>query len=200
MTDAVTTAMAPETFKLDDFLAGVAYPTEEVTIHLDAFTANEKLKALAKKDELERKLAKLKDSKAPRTLDEKTVSFEDVAEIQEVIDGLNEKLEASGLTFSMRGMEPAIVQEITKRHFVTAEDEENPDKNIARDNELIAKSIIKVTNAQGQVDEHVFTADEVNHWRGKLLDGEFLKLVQAVAKVNLNGALFSVAVDAPFPS
>jgi hypothetical protein len=199
-TDAVTAAMQPDTFKLDDFLADIAYPVETVTIHLDAYTANEKLKVLERKDELEKQAARAREAKknAPRTINEADTTFEEIEKVQAEIDALNSKLEESALTFHMRGMEPGIVDSITKSFFTEPGDEENPDKNTARDNELIAKSIIKVVNAKGAVDEHVFTAEEVALWRTKLLPGEFLKLVQSVARVNLNGALFSFAVDAPF--
>jgi len=202
LTDSVTDALAPTSFKLDDFLGGIAYPVEQVVIHLDAYAANEKLKAVKFLDELEAKYAKqLKDSdKQERTIGEvDEITAEDLDAANNAIAEWNDKLEATSITFYLRGMAPSIVEEISKQYFVTPEDENDPQKNRDRDNELIAKSIIKAVNSAGGVDEHVFTAAEVEGYRGKLLEGEFLKLVQAVAQVNLNGALFNQAVDAPFP-
>lgn len=202
MTDPVADAIAPTSFKLDDFLSGIAYPVEQVTIHLDAFAANEKLKAVRFLDELELKYAKqLKDAeKKERTIGEvDEITSEDLETANNAVIEWNEKLENTSIIFHLRGMAPEIVEEITSNYFITPEDQEDPQKNRDRDNELIAKSIIKVTNNAGAADEHVFTAEEVERYRGKLLEGEFLKLVQAVAQVNLNGALFNQAVDAPFP-
>lgn len=210
MNDAVEAAKAPGVFSLDKFLIDLAYPEETVVVHTDAFAVNELLKLREERDALEAKLAAaLKSNSGKRTT--RTVGGEDegaqaditaeLEALQAKIDEWIERVDSSALTFELRGMPPRIVEAITSKHFTDPKaDYTGTPEEQARDYELIAKSVVAVTNADGAEDRTAFDPDRVKELRGALLSEEYYKIVAGVAHVNLNGALFDQATDASFLS
>lgn len=212
MSNPIDDAKAPGVFSLDKFLADVAYPEEEVTLFTDAYSVNELIKLRAKRDELISHAENLNNAPddGPRTIagnDEGPVSklkkelFETQAELEKKIDELDDKVASSAITFHLRGMPQRIVEEITKKHFLDpSKDYSGTPEEEARDLELIAHSIVKVVDANGNEDTTPMTVERVIAVRGAVLPDEYLRLIKYVAHVNLNGALFEAATDASFLS
>jgi hypothetical protein len=212
LTETIDTAKAPGVFSLDKFLSDTAYPEEDVTLFTNAHAVNELIKLRVDYRELEDKLAAANKNKRDKNRTERTVGGETFGDsqlreamedklkaLQEQIDVLDDEVAQSALTFKLRGMPPEIVEEVTNKHFVDpTKDYTGTPEEQERDFELIARSVVNVTNANGGVDSHAFAADDIKKIKGRVLGGEYLRLVQMVAHVNLNGALFDQAVDASF--
>ena len=211
MSDTVEAAKAPGVFSLDQFLAGVAYPVEEVTVFTDAFSVNELLKLRGQRAEAEGKLAKAEQAKRSAKKEQRTISGdaeptpvvdpETLEALQDDIDKLDAQVAKSALHFKLRGMPPHIVEAVTKKHFTDPKKEyENTPEESARDYELVAKTIIGVTDVDGNTATEEITPEYVEKLKGALLSDEYGKIIRQVAHVNLNGALFDEATDASFLS
>jgi hypothetical protein len=173
--DTVEAAQAPETFDVLAFVEQTAYPTQRVVVFQDAKSADEYVKLVAERIELDK-------------------AGEDTAELDAKVTELGEKISASSIVFDLRGMPPGIVQEILK----VPEGEDESLHELDRDNNLIAKTIIKVSNAKGAVDPSPVSAETVAKLRSFLKEGEFGKLVKAASEVNFNAMVFDQATDAGF--
>ncbi len=171
--DTVETATAQGTFSVLSFVQETAYPEGEVKIYTDVAGAKELLRANA-----ERQLLETKD-------------MEKAEELTPRIEELTKRIEATALTFHLKGFPPGVVQDMMTAHN-TPEDEN------AADAHLIAKAIVKVTNPDGAVDDHYWTAEEVNQLRANIAEGQWSALLSAVGDVLFNAAVFNTAVDAGF--
>lgn len=210
MTDPIEAAKAPGVFNLENFLVNASYPVEEITIHVNAFAVNEKLKALKEAAALETRIAHaVKDERADQKRTTRTVSgdagktsstalVEERDALQSVIEKWDAEVAKSALTLQLRGMPPYVVEAITTKHFSDKKkDYSGEPEETARDNELIAKSIIKMIDPDGNETTEV-TPENIDALRNSLLEGEFGKIINATAHVNLNGVLFDQATDASF--
>lgn len=183
MDTAIAEAQSPETFDVLSFLEQTAYPTETVVVHQDVKSADSYIKLHAQLQELEK---------------EENTDLDAVNSLSDEITALGEKIKKSAIVFTLRGMPPGIVQQIVSPVGLDPE-LDTPQAAIDRDNELIARSIISVSNANGVKDETVWDAKKVAKLRTFLKEGEFGKLVKGVADVNFNAAIFDQATDAGFP-
>lgn len=174
---AVENAQSRGNFSVLAFIEQTAYPTSEVTLFQDVKSADEYVKSVNKRFELEK-------------------AKEDTTELDAQIEALGQKVSDSALIFELRGMPPGVSQRITSPEGSTDNDSDAIVR--ARDNELIAKTIVRVKNAKGEYDEHLWEAEDVNKLREFLKEGEFGKLVNGVVKVNFNAAIFDEATDAGF--
>lgn len=205
---------APGTFSLDKFLVDAAYPTETVTVFTDAYSVNEYLKLQVERDRVNDKIKDAEESNRIAAREhQRTVGGDTGPELVDTSDLVilvneleakmaewDDKVAKSGLVFEVRGMPPAIVELISSKYFTDRKkDYANTPEEDARDFELVAKSIIKVTGPDGS-ESTTFYVDDVKLLKGKLVDGQYMKLIAAVAHVNLNGALFDQATDASFLS
>jgi hypothetical protein len=172
---AVEAALAPDTFDVLAFVENTAYPVEHVTLFTDITAAREYTELSAQRQERE-------DAETDAEADE----------IEDKLAALAAKLKATSLTFELRGFPPGIVDRIMKEHAT----EENP---AGADNELVAKAIISVTNGSGAKDARLWDAEMVARLKDNVAEGEFLKLLGAVANVIFNAAVFKQATDAGFP-
>jgi replicative DNA helicase len=175
-TDAITQAQAPDVFDVLSFIEGTAYPTESVKVYTDVRSADELLKANAKRLEM----------------DEATET-QDYTEIDAKIADLTEKVRKSVIVFELRGMPPGIVQEIYNVSETTDDEAQR-----TAENKLIASTIVSVSNIDGAKDSRLWDEDAVEKFRRFLKEGEFAKLVKGVVNVNFNAAVFDQAVDAGF--
>jgi hypothetical protein len=103
-----------------------------------------------------------------------------------------ETLTNTSLLFTVRGLEPGIVQDIYSA--------EGDEADVNKENVLIAKSIVSVKTGGGANVSTVWDADAVGKLRRKLPLSEITKLIGEVVEVNFDSALFDNAVDAGFPS
>jgi hypothetical protein len=209
--DAVSEAKTPGTFSLDKFLVDVAYPVENITVYTNAKAANELVNVRQARYDYEAGIAAAaKLANNQRTVGDDGYAVTSNAEIEAMqasfeskINALLDELKDSALHIELRGMAPEIVDIITEKYFTDKSKDYSgsPEEN-DRDHELIAKSIIKISDANGNVaapaSGNVYDTDDVERLHGRLLAFEYYKIVQATAKVNLNAALFDQATDASF--
>jgi hypothetical protein len=160
-----------ETFDVLSFIQQTHYPESKVVLFQDANSAFRYTKIVDKRVPLDKEGA-------------------DTTDIDKQIDELGDKIRKSSIIVHLKGMPPGIVQEIMGKE---ADD-------TAKDNELIALTITKVTNHEGVEDTRTWDDAAVAQLRKFLKEGEFRKLVQEVAEVNLNAAIFDQATDAGFSS
>jgi hypothetical protein len=179
---AVEAAKAPETFDILSFIEATAYPTETVTVFGAPKEATEYVRLVQERSVLDAIEKKTKEDTAK------------IAELTQQLEPLAEVISKSAMIFTLRGMPPGIVQQIIE----VPEGEEESVGAIDRDNDLVAKSIIKVTNAAGVEDTRVWDKDSVAKLRFYLKEGEFGKLATGVGSVNFNAMVFDQATDAGF--
>lgn len=183
-TTAVETAQAPSTFDVLSFVEATAYPTDTVVLYADVKSAAE--------------YVRLVNERAKEEATTKNGSFESdyQAERDAEIEKLGEKIKASSIVFDLRGMPPGIVQELIK---MPEGETDSAESEQARDDKLIAATIIDIKNAEGVSDNRgVYTQEDVAKLRAFLKEGEFGKLVKAVGEVNFNAMVFDQATDAGF--
>lgn len=174
-THIIDQAQAQGTFDVLDFISGTAYPTQTVTLFTDAKAATDLLLANEER--------KTKELEGPTD------------DLDGLIETLTAKVQASVITFELRGMPPGIVEEI-----YPADEESDPTVLKGRENKLIAHTIVRVKNHAGVTDARVWDEDAVQKLRTFLKEGEFAKLTTAVAGVNFNAIVFDQATDAGFLS
>lgn len=182
--EALENAQSRGTFSVLAFIEQTAYPTTEVTVFQDVKSADEYIKAINKRHELEQLSSSDGSAEA------------DLAKHDEYVAELGAKLAASALIFELRGMPPGVTKAITDPPGSSDDDSEELQRQ--RDNELIAKTIISVKNSKGEVDDHLWVAEDIQRLRDFLKEGEFGKLIKGVVEVNFNAAIFDQATDAGF--
>lgn len=188
MTDLEQTivgAQAPEIFNVFAFLDETVYPTEDVTLYRDVVSAK-KYVELASKYKVEEDKLKPDDGGAIKP----TAEMLDWHDEQKK---LVEKINASAMTFTLRGLPPYEVEAIV------GDDAPKGEYPNFQDHTLIARSIVTVKSADGKIDQHTWTDGEVSKLRGLLTGGEFGKLIVGTSSVNFTAAVFNQATDAGFP-
>ena len=207
MNDAVETAKSPGVFDLNKFLSDTSYPVQDVTVHGDGYAVNEKLKVMERIIELQEQIKSAETiAKAKqRTLGEEVPVdpklTEALAELEVKITEWDAVIDASAITFTLQGMPPEIVEQISAKYFIDPKrDYTNSEEENNRDYEIMARTVIKITDFQGNVSTSVYAPEDMAALRKRLLEGEYNKLVQGVSRVTLNGALFEIAADASFLS
>lgn len=183
----VETAQAKGTFSVLDAAKGRAYPEDDTTVYLDSAAAYEF-------HAIETALADEKDAKTKAALDKKRTA-------------LKAKVEASALTFHLRGVAPGFVQALLTKAtaLFPPTNDENQDypENAAQrvrwfENALWVEHIVSATNAAGEVDEHRWTVDEIEELRN-LIPGETEeKIMELVNNLSFAAAYFDAVVSADF--
>lgn len=173
----VEKAQAKGNFNLADFIKGRGYPEDSVEVYFDVASAYE--------------ISKLNDQLVLIDDPEKAKPIEDA------IRELEKKVLASRLKFNMRGIDQKQVESIEAK-----EKETNPQEGDAWYVDyicaLIAANIVSIENADGDVDERVFTKDDVVALRGSLTGDSWEKLVSTMQKLTLATGYFKGLSDAGF--
>lgn len=183
--DTVETAQSKGTFDLLSFVKDTAYPTKDVVVYQDAEAADKYVVLVEQRLEFDKNKNTVESDK-----------------LTEEIDKLGKRIADSAITFKLRGLPPTIANEIVSKNKFEDDDasEDAVAARVRSDNELIARTIIAVTNASGESDSRVLHGDDIAVLRGYLKEGEFKKIVQGVINVNFNAAVFDRATDAGFSS
>jgi hypothetical protein len=185
--DAVEKATDKSTFSLVEAIKGRGYPTEEVTVYLNADAAYN----LAEVNELLTKLAQgeKQDTEAYDNLDA-------------VAQQLAQELRDSEVTFYLRGISPGELQKITKkvRKQADADGLDEDEISLALTDAWIAPHIIKTEDANGNVEERLYAPEDVTLLRDLLPQTEWLKLDTAINKLSFSSAYFDQVADAGFLS
>lgn len=175
--DLVNKAQSKGTFSLANAIKGVAYPTENLEIFLDIESAYE--------------LSKLNDKLL------QTTDLKDTEPLEAKARELADKVMASKLVFKMRGVDQRHQELIEKKS--KGENSEHTDETwINYMCALVAANIISVENADGEVDEHVFTVEEVLDLRASLPAESWGQIIATMQKLTLATGYFKGMTDAGF--
>jgi hypothetical protein len=170
-------------FNLSEVIKGRGYPTKDVTIYLDGESA-------FRLAEINNRLSEF-------------IGEEEEAELNEEAVALSAKIRESALTFTMRGVSQKIVDKVMSDANAKYP---NRESNIEDNNAwiryyvaaLVAQNIIRVTDATGNVDEHVFTPEELMDLREELSRDAWDVLADTMQKLTLASGYFDQLTDAGF--
>lgn len=191
--DALNQALDQESFDVLEYVTGDLTPRKKVTVYTNA-EAGYRLDEL-----LERERASQSEGDGLSIADE--VEWVD----EEEVKALREQIEASALTFHLKGLAPkareAVQKELQAKHNFSddAADEVKQAYFEEFTSTLIAKSIERVTNAKGASDTS-WSPLKVATLRGRINGVEFGRLDEAVFDINTDSDLYSRAVNADFLS
>lgn len=188
---AVENAISEDEFDALAFFSGQALPEDTVTVYADAATAYRLAMLRAKQEERR----ELEESEGISLTDE--IEWVDPDEV----DALKATLRKSAVTFHLRALAPAARDAIEKKVRATypyVEGAENSEYNEAFNGNLIADTIIAVTNAAGKVDKNKWDAARAVAFGKAAQPSEFSKLMGAVFNVNYIGNAIDLAVNADF--
>jgi len=189
------TALDQETFDVLDFVTGDLTPEDTVVIYTDA-TAGYALDRLA---EAEKEQAKRGETEGLGIADE--LVWVDPDEV----DALKAKIEASALTFKLKGLAPALKKalraNLVAKHNFKEDASFDESEGFYRDftHELIARSIVEARTSTGKVDK-TWTVEKISKLEGRIHPTEFARLDRAVFAVSSDAELFDLAVSADFLS
>lgn len=181
----VETSQSQGVFNLTDVVKGRGYPTKEATIYLDSESAFE--------------LAELNDL-MNEYIDEETLAQSELKAAE-----LAEKIKKSAVTFVMRGVSQKIVEDVIKKTNAKYPPEagrreatDDPDWVKYYIASLVAQNIVKAINAEGKVDERVFTTEEMLEMRELIAADSWNILVENMQKLTLASGYFEQLTDAGF--
>ena len=211
--DYVEELKSEETFDLSAALRKASYPTDDITIYLDgekAYDLEDKLQELSRlgHESAARSAANsggIVDDPEKEEYDTKIAAVE--AEVKELVKEITD----SALTFKLRGLAPKQWRLIAKswerkiRPETKAEidvleaDRERDDKTNA---EILAKSIVSVTDAQGRVSKGAHTLEQIEELHDTVISEEFSKLLTLANRLTFANGQFNsvIASDAAFLS
>lgn len=182
VTDLVQEAQKKGKFSLADAIKGRAFPESSVDVYLDAGSAYE-FKLLQEQ-------VKSIDGGSP----------EHEAALSRM-EELAESIKQSKLTFHMRGVGQGIVEKATR-----LANKKYPKADTSEENEwiayylcmLVSENIVKVTDADGNVDDSKFNVDEVLQLREIMPVDSWEVLIDTMQKLTLASSYFEAVTDAGF--
>ncbi|ALY08451.1 tail assembly chaperone [Arthrobacter phage Thunderclap] len=190
----MVTAMREEKpFSALDAIREVKYPTGKTRVYTNGELAGELEEAYE-----DRRLAQADGALASAELNEAEAKIEQ----------LEKQIKSSALTFHMRGVPPKVKRLIAKEGARKFKIEKSDDEQTANDKltqqneyityELIRHSIVKVEDANGGVDTHGWTADEIRTLDEVMIESEFGKIDELCAKLSSAAHVFNESLDADF--
>lgn len=181
--ELVKEAQKQGTFNLADVIKGRGYPSKEVTVYTDVETAFKLI-------EIEEKL------------NESAEDIDAYNKLEEEAKALAELVQKSKLVFTMRGVNQAMVEHIdaaTVEEFGRADElEDTTEWTKHKIAALVASNIVRVTDSEGNVDERLFTKDDVLEIRGLLPVDSWHLLVSTMQKLTLASGFFDGLTDSGF--
>lgn len=183
--ELVKEARKPGKFNLVDVIKDRAFPEREVDVYTNADAAfklvelDEQMKAIVGIDQ------------------EKYDALEEEAQV------LAEELQKSKLSFLMRGVGQGVIEEVTEKantlyNNPDAEDHDSEGWFRFYVTALIASNVVRVTDAEGNVDERQFTVDEMMEIRNNIPADAWAVLVNTMQKLTLASGYFKGLTDAGF--
>lgn len=173
----VKDAQSKGKFNLAEVVKGRGFPEDVIDIYLDVESAYE--------------LSKLNSELVTIT------DLDEAAPLEARAAELADKIVKSKLTFHLRGVSQKVVEIIEAKAKADRSDE---DDNYILEyfSRLIAASIVKVVDADGNEDDHVFEFGEIDELRGMLPSESWERLVATVQKLTLASGYFRGLTDAGF--
>lgn len=184
-------ALNEESFDVFEFVAGTATPSDTVTLYTNAHAAVriEKIK-LAEKNRVERAKAGVDQYSIADDIED------DYQESEEELEELVESLKSSGLKFELKGLAPKALDALEKSVKAKTKEDEDFYTNLMP--EIVARSIVKVTDAKGRVNSTKWAAEKIEQLGKELYPSEYMKLTNEVARLNYVAAVFDTSVTADF--
>ena len=183
--ELVRDAQKPGVFNLAEVIKGRGYPQKDVTIYVDAASAFELVEA-------EDRLSELKEGSKEHT------------ELLAKVNQLAETVKASALTFTMRGVNQGVVEAVNEKANAIYKVADAELEDISADwfkyyvTSLVATNVVKVTDSDGNVDEHDFTYEEMLEIRNNVPSDSWAVLVDTMQKLTLASGYFKGMTDAGF--
>lgn len=169
-----------KTFDVLAAAKGASYPDKEVVIYTDQRSAH-------RISELEKEIADLGTDQVSR-----------IEELEVEIAELRERILETALTFYLVGISPAEQERISDALKVIEEEQGTEARNREAMYLYIAQHIVRVTNAEGAVDESPWDSVKVDTFLGVIPAEEHIKLSAAVSELTFSAAYFDAAVSADF--
>lgn len=183
--ELVKEAQSQGTFNLSEVIKGRGYPQKDVTIYTDVESAFKLI-------ELEKKLSEITTSD----------DVERFNALEAEANALAEKVQASRLIFSMRGVNQGVVESVDEEASKLYPDDEDGEKDPNwykfYTSSLIAHNIVRVTDANGNVDERVFTFEDMEAVRATIPADSWSILLNTMQQLTLAGGFFKGLTDAGF--
>lgn len=203
-----------ESFDLSAALKGTSYPTDDVSIFTDGEAAHEYNMVLNEIAELGFEGAKHSAAENGSIADspEKEAIDKQIEELEARSAELLKRLAASRLTFTIRGAATKQWKLIIKQwkrkgaklesDVVETEEERQQWVSDKIDEDLLAKTIVKVVNAKGQVSKGAVSLEFATELHDTILESEWAKLQEVVSNMTFANNLFqqAIASDADFLS
>lgn len=180
--DMVKDAQKQEKFSLTEVIKGRGYPTKEVTVYTDAQGAFELV-------ELEEQMNAIKNDN------------EKYSELEKKAEEVAKRVQGSALIFTMRGVSQDVVETVTSeanRVYGKPNEETDDDWFKFYATSLVARNVVKVTNAKGEVDDSDFTYEHMLEVRNNLPADAWSVLVATMQKLTLASGYFKGLTDSGF--
>lgn len=177
----MTEALAdPKTLNILETIKGRSYPSKDVKVWLD----QETIHAIA---ELENEIAVETDG-------------ERVNELDEQIHTLRETVEKTALTFHLRGIDRRTRRQAIKRveNLVKKGEIEDLDAQVVLTDHFLAAHLIRVTDADGGVQEKLWTAEDASDILDMLPEQGTKALIDAMDELTFKAARFDAEVTPDF--
>lgn len=170
-------AQSKGVFSLADAIKGKANPSDDVEVYLDGESAY--------------RLTKINDQLI-HTLDEDIIK-----DLESQVGELVEKIKASKVIIHMRGIDQALVEKLeesVKIKYPEGSEDWWREYLCA----LVASNIVSVENANGEVDDHLFTTEEVVEIRNSIPSESWESIIAAMQRLTLATGYFKGLTDAGF--
>lgn len=180
--EMVKEAQKKNTFNLAEVIKGRGYPSKDVTVYTDAEAAFE--------------LIEIEDQMNEMTEVDK--------ELEAKAEELAERVQKSQLTFHMRGVGQGEVERINDKADQLYKKPNLKEEDYSSDwfkyyiTALVASNIVRVTDADGNVDESHFEYDDLVEVRNNLPADSWGLLVSTMQKLTLATGYFKGLTDAGF--
>lgn len=177
--ELVEKAQAKGKFKLENVIKNVGYPEDFVDIYLDVESAY--------------RLSKLNDELIV------TIDAKEIEKLEAEAEKLKENILSSKLTFHMRGIDQKQIELLEAQAQERNKDNDDDDAwTLDYMCALIAANIVSVTDAAGNVDDSVFTLEDVKTWRETLPAEAWVTLSKTMQQLTLAVGYFKGLTDAGF--
>ena len=136
------------------------------------------------------------NAKAPKTKESKTPK----AKAKKEIKAHKAALDKSRLVFHVKGFAPHVRTAMTEQAQKDGEKHKWDEDKIQSEttNRIFAAAIEKVVNAEGEVDDHQWTADDIQTLMDNAPNGALKEVIAAVVHVTAETLKFDQGVDVPF--
>lgn len=163
-----------ETFDMFKTLTGRAYPEKDIIVYTN-----------------EAKIHELNDIRKELQVQtsNKTKAYK---ELEKRAEEVSEEIKDSALIFHLRGVAPGVTGILVEKY-------QREEKDWAGlQDELLSATLVKVTNADGKVDERKFSIEECAQIRNILPQAGYEQLAKTITELNMSGAIYDAAVDSGF--